>query len=195
LPEPISRSGRFQSVTQRRCPMVDYTPHNRPSEQGRRPYEHVRDPAVVKTGNTGVMAAVVLFVLLAVAALSSGQPKTTKPSTQPFRLPNPALRSMNRLHRPETRPALSPHPMHSLSHRMPRLRQPPTPRLPRRPPQTAKPQAFHCVSCLLPTVMETQKPPGPPPGGFTLSREQQRENSRRLRPATAQSSRSACGTA
>jgi hypothetical protein len=48
--------------------MVDYTPHNRPSQQGRRPYQHVRDPAVVKTGNTGVMAAVVLFVLLAVAA-------------------------------------------------------------------------------------------------------------------------------
>lgn len=48
--------------------MVDYTPHNRPSEQGRRPYEHVRDPAVVKTGNTGVMAAVVLLVLVALAA-------------------------------------------------------------------------------------------------------------------------------
>ncbi|SOE16793.1 hypothetical protein SAMN05877838_1675 [Hoeflea halophila] len=48
--------------------MVDYTPHNRPSEEGRRPYEHVRDTTVVKTGNTGVMAAVVLFVLLAVAA-------------------------------------------------------------------------------------------------------------------------------
>lgn len=47
--------------------MVDYTPHNRPSEQGRRPYEHVRDTTVVKTGNTGIMAAVVLFVLLAVA--------------------------------------------------------------------------------------------------------------------------------
>jgi hypothetical protein len=46
--------------------MVDYTPHNRPGEQGR-PYEHVRDTTVVKTGNTGVMAAVVLFVLLAVA--------------------------------------------------------------------------------------------------------------------------------
>ena len=47
--------------------MVDYTPHNRPSEQGRPPYEHVRDTTVVKTGNTGIMAAVVLFVLLAVA--------------------------------------------------------------------------------------------------------------------------------
>lgn len=47
--------------------MVDYTPHNRPSEEGRRPYEHVRDTTVVKSGNTGVMAAVVLFILLAVA--------------------------------------------------------------------------------------------------------------------------------
>ena len=46
--------------------MVDYTPHNRP-DQGR-PYEHVRDTTVVKSGSsTGVIAAVVLFILLAVA--------------------------------------------------------------------------------------------------------------------------------
>jgi len=46
--------------------MADYTPHNRPGEQG--PYEHVRETTVVQSGNsTGVMAAVVLVVLLAVA--------------------------------------------------------------------------------------------------------------------------------
>ncbi|WP_339762944.1 hypothetical protein [uncultured Hoeflea sp.] len=46
--------------------MVDYTPHNRP-DQGR-PYEHIRDTTVVKSdSSTGVMAAIVLVVLLAVA--------------------------------------------------------------------------------------------------------------------------------
>ena len=46
--------------------MADYTPHNRPGEQGA--YEHVRETTVIHSGNsTGVMAAVVLFILLAVA--------------------------------------------------------------------------------------------------------------------------------
>ncbi|MGJ8572992.1 MAG: hypothetical protein ACSHXI_20085 [Hoeflea sp.] len=47
--------------------MVDYTPHTRPGEQDR-PHEHIRETTVVKSGSsTGVMAAVVLFALLAIA--------------------------------------------------------------------------------------------------------------------------------
>lgn len=68
--------------------MVEYTPHNRPGEQGL-PHEHVRETTTVKSdSSTGALVAIVLVVLLAIVGFvfwSSGDDQavnTTAPGAE-----------------------------------------------------------------------------------------------------------------